>query len=122
MVPDEYASCSWCQDIFNPYMSMGYLVWLIIVSIILVILIVVVACNRSRDSLHYTGNMRWTGSDLWKAYNDEALSKSGYDNGGLDPSDQQTQYSYVEEGRTAFWLYDTYRSEAWMSLDGTAHH
>ncbi len=101
----EVGTCSWCWRLLNPYLILGALIWLGVVTVALLALCVAVCCCRRRDAHHKAalsysnGSVTgWNHKDLWKTNYEEieTSSKPGYENTGLDSS------YYVEEGRTAF--------------------
>ena len=104
VLDEEVGDCEWCWKFLSPYLILGILIWLIIVSIILLIVCAVVCCRRDNKAAsqphHYNSNTvtGWNHKDLWKTnYDDiETSSKPGYENPSMDNS------YYVEEGRTAF--------------------
>ena len=97
-------SCSWCASLLNPYLILGLLIWLALVTLLLLVLICCATYHRKRNQAKYAQNLKWAGSqnDLWKNY--DASAKGGseprvpsYENPGLEPT-----YDSIEEGRTAF--------------------
>ena len=123
----EIGDCEWCWKLYNPYIVLTNIIWLIVVTITLIVLICVVTCRKNRRrprgailggadpsptgfDNHYDRTITWEGSqkDLWKNYengqahhetDDDAVSKTGYDNPGAKSEDV---YSSIQEGRTAF--------------------
>lgn len=94
------SKCDWCENLLSPYLILGLIIWLTLVTLLLVIVICCVTCRR-RETPKYKDN-KWAGSqnDLWKKYegtNGAAAQVPTYENPAVEST-----YDAIEEGRTAF--------------------
>ena len=98
--------CPLCTSMLNPYLILGLLIWLALVTILLIGFICCVTYRRQKNQEKYARNLTWAGSqnDLWKNYDPKGAPPNGtaarvpsYENGGMEET-----YDSIEEGRTAF--------------------
>lgn len=91
------SECEWCQKFLNPYLILGVIIWLALVTLLLLITLIIVTCRRqTAANSHYQSNLNGkANSDLWKKY-----ENSGFDGA---QADAENNYSSIPgEGRTAF--------------------
>lgn len=92
--------CEWCEKLLNPYLILGLIIWLIIITILALIIIACYIHKRRQRSKYKDSTWSSRQEDLWKKYegmNGTPAKVPSYENPAMDAT-----YDAIDEGRTVF--------------------
>ncbi|OAF67664.1 hypothetical protein A3Q56_04626, partial [Intoshia linei] len=94
-------NCVWCAELLNPYLILGLMIWMVILSLLVTIVIATISCKKDKTR-GYVAENPTNYKPKWKSSGTEGWQNPGYDYEKEGTIQAEATYSALDEGRTSF--------------------